>query len=165
MPLPIQRVPRGLGEILSIFGGQTPQRLSDEVGGVLELVQYYGLQQNRVAFVNNAAAAEGANVDLVMSTNAWTVLFAAEGVMIKTATMTAGRISVRLQRNATSDIQLFGDSIEPFGATETGPCSVGGFLPYPLLCPPNTIVRMRPQIIGTDATANVTISAEFGTLG
>lgn len=165
MPLPIQRVPHGLGEILSIFGGQTPQTLSDQVSGVLELVQYYGLQQNRVAFTNNAALAEGGNVDLTLSTTAWTVLFAAEGTAIKTATMTALRLAVKIQRNATSDISLFNEELGPFGATETGACRVGGYLAYPLLCPPNTLVRCQPSIIGTDATANCTISAEFGTLG
>jgi len=165
MPLSIQRVPKGLSDLLSVFGGQTPRQLSEQISGVLELVQFYGLQQRQVATATNAALAEGALVAITVPT--WTVLFGAEVIISKTATMTALRGAVVLQRGGSGSgtITLAAQELGPFGATETGFVSVPAWLPYPLILPPQARILGQPQIIGTDANAVVTISAEIGTLG
>lgn len=161
----IQRVPRGLGEVLSTFGGVTPAKIEDAIRGTLDLLQFYGLTQLQSAFQFNAAAAEGAAVTVTPSASAWTVLYGAYGVIGKTATMTALRGNVVVNRRTQFDGLLFSDELGPFGATETGNCAFGGRLPFPLLLPPGSTVSASAQIIGTDATATVSIFAEFGVLG
>ena len=161
----IQRVPRGLNELLSIVGGQTPAELEQRTQLTLESIQFYGTQQLQSGFANNAAAAEAAAVNLTLHPSAWTVLFGAQGAILKTGTMTALRGEVGIVRRTQFGVMLFAEELGPFGATETGTVSWGGYLPYPLLCPPGTIVNARASVIGTDATANVSVFAEFGVLG
>ena len=160
----IQRVPRGLNELLSIVGGQTPAELEQRTRLTLESIQFYGTQQLQSGFANNAAAAEAAAVNLTLHPSAWTVLFGAQGAILKTGTMTALRGEVGIVRRTQFGVMLFAEELGPFGATETGTVSWGGYLPYPLLCPPGTIVNARASVIGTDATANVSVFAEFGVL-
>ena len=161
----IQRVPRGLLELLSLAGGQTPYLLSGTVAPSLELLQLYGLTQLQSGVASNAVSTETVGADLVLSPTAWTVLFAATGQINKTATMTAlfGTIVVRRTGGASSLVA--GVPLGPFGATETGFVSFGGYLPYPLVCPPGTVVTCVASIIGTDATAVAIALAEFGVLG
>ena len=162
----IQRVPRGLNDLLSIIGGQTPTELETKTRLSLESIQLYGTTQLQFGFANNAALAEGGlGVQLTLSATNWTVLFGAHGTFVKTATATALRGAVTLTRRTAAPIVLFTQELGPFGATETGSALVGGLLPYPLICPPGTIVASLLSILGTDATANVSISAEFGVLG
>ena len=161
----IQRVPRGLNELLSIVGGQTPAELEQRTRLTLEAIQFYGTQQLQSGFANGAALAEGTAITLTLHPTAWTVLFGVTGAIVKTATMTALRGAIGLTRRTQFGITLFAEELGPFGATESGTCSYGGFLPYPLLCPPGTTVDARANVIGTDATANVSVFAEFGVLG
>lgn len=165
MPFRIQRVPRGLGDLLSIFGGVTPTELEDRARLTLESLQMYGTTQLQSIFGNSAAAAEGSLISLPLNADRWTVLFCAWGAIQKTATMTALRASVVLNRRTQYSPLLFTSDLGPFGATETGTVNLGGFLPYPLLCPPGSFVGCVANVIGTDATANVSIFAEYGTLG
>jgi hypothetical protein len=165
MAFRIQRVPRGLNDLLSSFGGATPTELEDRVRGSLELLQLYGTTQLQAASANAPAAAEGASIALTLS-NRWTVLFNAQGQVLKTATMTALRIAVSLNRNVQGgSALLFSDEGGPFGATESGFVRIGGQLPYPLLCPPGTALQTTLDILGTDASANISVVAEFGVLG
>lgn len=162
----IQRVPRGINELLSILGGESPTELEQKARLTLESLQFYGTTQLQFGFANNAALAEGGlGVQLTLHPTLWTVLFGAHGTFVKTATATALRGAVTLTRRTQAPICLFTEELGPFGATETGSALVGGILPYPLLCPPGTIVAGLLSILGTDATANVSISAEFGVLG
>jgi hypothetical protein len=165
MTLPIQRVPQGLSALLSTFGGRTPQQLGEEVRAVLELLQMYGLQQRSQLSFNVAAAAEGSSAAAVTLPAFWCVLFGAEFQVVKTATQTALRASISLLRAGQFSMCVASEELGPFGATETGTARIPWWAPYPILCPPNTVVIGRPDIIGTDANANVTISAEFGILG
>lgn len=165
MPFRIQRVPRGLSDLLSIFGGQTPTELEDRARLTLESLQLYGTTQLQSIFGNAAAAAEGNLISLPLSADRWTVLFSVWGAIQKTATMTALRGSVVLNRRTTYSPLAFTSDLGPFGATETGTVNFGGFLPYPLLCPPGSFVGAVANVIGTDATANVSVFAEYGTLG
>lgn len=165
MPFRIQRVPRGLSDLLSIFGGQSPTELEDRSRLTLESLQFYGTTQLQTAATTNAATAENTSVTVILSATRWTVLFAAHGTVVKTATMTALRADVTLNRGTNFSPLLFSEELGPFGATETGNASFGGWLPYPLVCPPGTQVLCTPRVLGTDATANVSVFAEYGTLG
>lgn len=167
MTLPIQRVPRGLADVLSIFGGQTPMMLGDQIIGVLELLQYYGLQQRQTALANDAALAEGAFVSIIPSARNWTVLYTAVASVAVTATMTALDTVVVLQRGGPTDTTapIAVKTRTNFGATVTGFDHCPVIMPYPMLLPPNTQISASLAILGTDATANVTIRAEFGMLG
>lgn len=160
----IQRVPRGLNELLTIAGGVTPTELEQRVRLTLEGLQFYAATQLQSGFANNAAAAEGAAVPLTLHATAWTVLFAVQGAIAKTATVTALRGALTINRRTQFGPLLFSEELGPFGATETGTVSFGGYLAYPLLCPPGTVVNAIASIIGTDATANVSVFAEFGVI-
>lgn len=160
----IQRVPKGLLELLSLAGGQTPFLLDGIVRGQLDLLQFYGQTQLQTVTANNAAAAEAVQVIAQLGPS-WTVLFSLQATIVKTATMTALRGAVALNRQAGLLMQIRQEELGPFGATETGIVSVCQFFPYPLLCPPNSEVIASCPIIGTDANANVSVRAEFGVLG
>lgn len=165
MPFRIQRVPVGLLNLLSIAGGATPTELEDRVRSTLDLLQFYGVQQRQTFSANDPAAAEGTGVNLVLP-NAWGVLFAASVTIIKTATMTAlrGAVAIRYNGDVNQEEGLASEELGPFGATETGAVSVIPLLPYPRLLPPNTRILGRASIIGTDATCNLTVGANFGVL-
>lgn len=165
MPFRIQRVPRGLSDLLSIFGGQSPTELEDRSRLTLESLQFYGTTQLQSGFGNQAAAAEGTSAQFILDATKWTVLFAAWGAIARTATMTALEAEVNLCRNTLYRPVLFAKEWTTFGATVTGTGPFGGYLPYPLLCPPGSFLSCTPRIIGTDATCNVSVYGEYGTLG
>jgi len=165
VPLLIQRLPRGLSELMSIFGGVTPRDLHDSVQGGVELLQFYGMTQLQTGLAANAALAEGGTLTITPSASSWCVLFAASMTIAKTATMTALRAEIAVNRRTLQSCFLFGESLGPFGATETGNVGFGGFLAYPLLLPPGSTVNATPTVIGTDANANCNVVAEFGVLG
>lgn len=165
MPFQIQRLPTGLGQVLSTFGGHTPRHLEEGVHGSIELLQNYGLTQLQSGFASNAAAAEGTAVNVVLSATSWTVLFGASVLVTKTGTMTALATILGLNRGTQFGQQLAAQEFTAFGATVTGNVVTPWRAPYPLLCPPGTIVNGQASIIGTDATANVNVFAEFGVLG
>jgi len=154
-PSDIQRFPRGLLNVIGNFGGVTPISLSDQVAGVLELVQCYGLSQLTSLRVNDAALAEGVPLFNLLSNTSWTVLFGASLIATKTATQTALRGSLSLSRIGLSGdaIVVAAEELGPFGATETGVGCVSWFPPYPILCPPGSNVFGRLDVLGTDAVA------------
>lgn len=164
MPDPIQRVARGWLEILSSQGGRTPTSASDVVQGFLDLLQMYGLQQLQTLETNDPAAAENVSVVVTPSARTWSVLFQAQCRIVKTATMTACRASIAMQRT-TLITDLRSEELGPFGATETGSALVTFWAPYPILMPPGTQIVARTTILGTDATADTTCRCEFGLLG
>jgi len=171
VPFRIQRVPQGLNNLLSIFGGGTPIELEDRIRGQLDLLQFYGLQQQRVTF-DTGAIAETATVNCIAAAAEraelgakWAVLFGASMGGVKTATMTAFRVSIEMiRRGNTSSITLASGELGPFGATETGAAGVEYFSPQPILLAPPWSVFGRLQILGTDATATCTCVAEIGIL-
>ena len=171
MPFRIQRVPRGLNDLLSIFGGGTPSELEDRVRATVELTQFYGLQQRQQVAVNDPALAQGATITLggggaaiAQFTTKWCILFAASASMVRTGTMTAARLSVILVRGGSTGITLAHDEGSPYAATALGTFAVPFVAPYPLLLPPPWNVGAFLASLGTDATASVTINAEIGVL-
>jgi len=159
-------VPVGLLNVLnSVTSGDNPRILRDEVQGVLELLQFYGLNQRQVLVTINAALTEGTPLSQVLP-NSWCVLFGVEIQIIKTATLTALRGSISLSRAAQgAAIAVKSEDLGPFGATETGTARMAYQCPYPLLMPPLSTVISRADIIGTDANVNATLSVEVGVLG
>lgn len=167
MPFGIQRVARGVMELLSLQGGEGPKSLEDQVKATLDLLQFYGLQQLQTITANNAALAEGGFVSVIPSSRNWTVLFTAVSSVNITATMTALDHVIVLQRNgpAATTSPIAHRARTNFGATVTGFDHLPVIFPYPMLLPPNTQISASPSIIGTDATADVTIRCEIGSLG
>jgi hypothetical protein len=149
---------------LQIFGGLSPIELEDRVRGSIELLQFYGLSQIQTATLTNGAAAEAVPVSVTLSADRWTILYCAQGRIAKTATMTALRGDVVLNRRTLNSPTLFAEELGPFGATDNGVVTFGGMLPYPVICPPGTTVSALATVIGTDATANVAVVAEFGVM-
>ena len=164
MPLPIQRVPRWLGQLLTTFGGETPQRLADDVVGHIDLLQFYGSQQVSNANGTDAALAEGGNITLTVPNTQHWVLFAVQGNIARTATMTALRATIQAG-DANSLGFLCTDESTIFGATVAGSWRFGLWLPYPRVLPPGGIVRLNLDVLGTDATASALLSAYIGVLG
>lgn len=164
MALSIQRVARGLSDVLSIFGGQTPKELEDRVAPGLELIQFYGLSHLRRVVQGNAALAEGGAVDIVSPGNEWWVVWSIHAELVKTATMTACHLRLEIGQGSVAGT-VFAGAMGPFGATETGTVTTGFMLPYPRILPPTSIIRCAMGILGTDATANVAVAAVVGVLG
>lgn len=164
----VQRAPGGLLDVLSIKGVDAlPQELSKEVRGVLELIQFYGLQQRQTLIAQNAAVAEATGVSIQPSVNSWSVLFGISMSISKTATMTALAATLLLNRSNTAPgaQPVAYQSFEPFGATETGVVALAWWAPYPVMLPPGSFVTGSLAILGTDVTANVVVTAEVGLLG
>lgn len=164
MPEKIQRVPAGLNALLSLAGGRTPQELLEQVRGTLDLIQFYGLTQYARLDTTDAAAAEGTVLEQVVPANQIWIVSAIHAVIVKTATMTALRVSLAWGE-AGLPMVVHAESLGPFGATETGTITTGLQLPYPKVLLPGMNVRARLDILGTDATANFTLSAGVGRLG
>lgn len=171
MPFRIQRVPQGLLNLLSIFGGTTPQELEDRVRASIDLTQFYGLQQIRFLQETNAALAEGSAVSVLSAASGtdglakqWCVLFHCTGIFQKTATATALRGAMQIARQSGNYTPVASEELGPFGATETGSTDVCFVPPYPMLLVPPWDIRAALRILGTDATAVVTSQALVGVL-
>lgn len=169
MSFTIQRVPQGLADLISSFGGQTPRELAEEVHGSLELIQAYGLSQR----TNLAAAAAGVPASLttpqasfVLSLTRWTVLFAAHaGIQNVTAATTELGFGIALSRGSSFaqgfDLLETRDFVPVVGSNLFLPWVA----PYPLLCPPGSQIGVLLYSTLGAAAQSVTINAEWGTLG
>ena len=164
MPFRIQRAPRGLSDLLSIFGGLTPQELAEQVHGTLDLLQFYALMQPAVVSAADPVLAENGTVSIVSPANQWWVLFGMHTLITKTATMTALRASLQCGPSNIVSV-VAAQELGPFGATETGNCRFGFVPPFPRVFPPSSTFRVQLEILGTDATANVSVNVQAGVLG
>lgn len=144
--------------------GLLPQNLLTELRPVLDLLQMYGLQQRQFPSSANAALAENGIITITPLSSF--ILFGVQGIVTKTATMTALQFSIAVGRNIAEAIVVYSPGPQnPFGATETGACVLGTSLPYPRVLPQGWSVFFRLDILGTDATANCSVTAEIGLLG
>jgi hypothetical protein len=157
--MPIQRTPRGLSDVLSIFGGQTPKALEESARGIVDLLQFYGLSQ-RTTQQNVTVAAENAPLVITVPPNQWWLLYGASLQIAKTATMTALRGVIQIGSTAYASGEL-----GPFGATETGNVHVPFVPASPMVLPPGTSLVARASIIGTDANATCQFDVDVGILG
>lgn len=169
MPFRIQRVPRALNNLLGIVGGGTPIELEDRVQAVLDMTQIYGAPQRRILQGSNAAQAEAVAInlsaaDLVLLNGAqWYLLF---GMMIRvqaTATMTALQLALWLGIQP-GGYRVANEEFNHFGATVTGAKGLSFYAPYPILLPGTTQPFGTVDILGTDATCDVTLSCDVALL-
>lgn len=167
MAFRIQRVPRGLADLLTIFGGVNPTELEERMRACVDATQFFGLQQLQRLSASDAALAEAGNVSIQLQT--WAVLYGANVRATQTATVTALRLNILLNRtanaSAATSIPVASGGPLAYGATFTGDFDVPWRAPYPLICPPGTLIQANLPLLGTDATAQVNILAEVGVLG
>ena len=164
MPLPISRVPRGLSDLLTIFGGQSPQVLSEAVMGVIDVREFYGLVNFTTLATSNAALAEGSAVSLTVPVGQIWLLYSLHATIVKTATQTALRADLQIGQGGNFGV-VAAEELGPFGATETGDARFAYVPGTPRILLPNFQVRCQLEILGTDATANVSVVAAVGVLG
>jgi len=162
---PVQRYPNGLLEMLGLKGLSPPRALADEIVGHLDLLQFYGQSQLQNLSASNAALAENGIITVTPQESAWTLLFGVACVIVKTGTMTACEGAWSKGPIASAQWLASTGSLFPFGATETGAVRRGFRFPYPLILPPATPINFVLSILGTDATANCSVQAEFGVFG
>jgi hypothetical protein len=168
MPLKIQRIARGLGELLSTFGGQTPSELEDRTRGTLELTQFYGGQQRQVVAAGAAGVAASLTTPqaaVVLSLTAWTVLFAAHATIVPVAaatTQVGWGISVA-RANAGGAVLYAAENVQ---APAVGSNLALSFVaPYPMILPPGSSVgNLMFSTLGS-ATQTVGLVVDFGVLG
>lgn len=153
--------------MLATFGGQTPTELEDRTRGVIDLLQFYGLQQRQTLSASNGALAENAGITMTPSPTNWIVLFGATMTITKTGTMTAAQLALagRYAGDINQEFAFASQAMAPYGATETGAASLAWRAPFPLVLPPNTTILGRLQILGTDATAACVVGCDFGLFG
>lgn len=159
----IQRVPAGLQNVLNLFGPGTPPRLAQELLGVVDLLQFYGLNQRQV-LSNVGTPAIGGTVTLNLNPNNWALLYAARCETDRTATQTSLGNHLAIQRGTSGLYQVYAAVID------AAPGKVGELEsilvpPYPLLLPPGSSVRCGVTALAGDATVNCTVTAEVGFFG
>lgn len=164
MTLKVQRVPRGLSDLLTIFGGEHPSGLVPELRGVIDVIQFYGLNNLTTLATSNAALAEGGNVQLTVPDRQFWLLYALHATIVKTATMTALRADLQIGQGSNFGVYA-AEELGPFGATETGDVRFSYVPATPRVLLPQMALRASLEILGTDATANVSVVAHVGILG
>jgi len=163
VPLAIQRVPRALSDLLSIFGGQTPQQLGDQVLGTVELLQFYGLNQQQFLNATDGALAIGGTVSLTVPANQYWVLLGAHAVITVPVGGTAARLNVNLG-NGSSFVALANEQITA-GVVAGQDFRVPCVMPYPRILLPNYSIRAQLEHLAGAAAASVGITAQIGVLG
>lgn len=162
----VQRVPLSILSLLGMKGfDNLPDGFSKTVVPTIDMFQAFGVTALQWRSANNAAAAAGTGISVTLSATDWCVLFSATGTVGLTATMTSGwgQVNVRRQGASGAALTTFAGDFSGTSAI-AGNQTLGGILPYPLLCPPGTTVAFTPEALGTDPTANITVVAEFGLL-
>lgn len=167
MPFRIQRVPRGLNQLLKIFGGETPIELEDRVRGTIDLGKYY---ESDIMFGTNAAPVVGAlggvgQTAVLTHTTILECKAIAATVTIGAAAATNVSIAVGVNWPFGSATHLGGIFI-PNGA-------IGQVLRFGVLLPKPLIMTAGSQVIawasgtaaGADHSVLVTELVNFPTFG
>jgi hypothetical protein len=168
MPLKIQRIARGLGELLSTFGGQTPAELEDRTRGTVDLTQFYGGQQRQVLSAGAGGVAQSLSApqaNVVLSTNGWSVLFTAQALIngVTAATTQVGWGVFLTRANAGGSTLI---AVENVQAPVVGSnLEVSFVAPYPMILPPGSSVGVLMFSSIGAATQTVGITVDFGLLG
>lgn len=164
MSLKVSRVPRGLGDLLTSFGGLSPQSLLEELRGVIDVREFYGLNNFTTLSTTNAALTEGNAVAQTVPVGQIWLLYSAHAAIVKTATMTALRANIQVGQGSNFGV-VAAEELGPFGATETGDVRFPYVPATPRILLPNFQVRCQLEILGTDANASVGIVVAVGVLG
>jgi hypothetical protein len=140
MPDRIQRVPRGLNELLTLSGGKTPIELEERVQASLDLLQFYGLTQRRVVTAVNAAIGSAVSLPVALP-GSWNLLYIASMTCVGNAAMTSLVIHVTL-----NGIKIA--SFEPPYLTAALGHSANFVAPYPLLLEPGAVLAGIAEFTG-----------------
>jgi hypothetical protein len=165
----IQRVAVGLANILSLQGGRTPELLGDGVASVLDLLQFYGLQQLTRLSASDAALAPAGNISIQTPANSWCVLFGANARIVQVAAATGIRLNILLNRtanaSAATSLPIASGGPLGYGAAFAGDFDLPWRAPFPLLLPPLSLIQGNLPLLTGVANASVNILAEVGILG
>ncbi len=154
----IQRTPRGLSNLLGLFGADTPELMANEIRAIVDATQFYGIQQQQGQNAANAAAASGTPVVLTAPATQYWVVFNLAAVVLEQAAMTYCDLTLSMNGQTT---QRAGRDA---GFTAGRELWATLFLPYPFLLLPGQSLAAVAKFAGV-ANANVTLSANVGVLG
>lgn len=166
MAVLIQRIARGLTEVLGAFGAENPRELADEVRGTMALEPFYARQQLQTLSVENLALAQSGEVFWNPTFNAY--LIAASMRIVSTAAMTAyaGSIAWRPGVNTGIWVDLAHNNWNTGGLGAGRSLCVCEFVPAsPFYIMPGQVIRARLDVLGVDPTAAVNLQLMFGALG
>lgn len=167
---PIQRFPGGLLELLaSKTLGENPRELGAVVNPSIDVLQCYGL--SNVEHVSVAGTiAENAGVSITVPPTEWWLLYAMDGRAGISATQTGVQIGIGMSKALTvgAITRLAGGHFanSDFGAGTGGSdVSLAFFAPgIPWLLPPETTLWLILEVLGTDATCDVDLTARVARL-
>lgn len=165
----IQRVARGLTEMLGAYGPDGPRTFEDGVRGVVSLESFYARQQQTTTSIQGTVAESG---EVVFPTSAgvvnWTYITAVSLRIQSTATMTAyaGSIAMRMPTNFGPWVDLAHGNWNDGGLGVNRSFVVCEYVPsLPFLLSPGQILRGRLDALGADPTAQINLQVLFGALG
>jgi hypothetical protein len=162
MTFKIQRVARGLGNLLNTFGGQTPAELEDKVRSCIDTLQFYGLQQYQRRTDTNGTLAEAGLLTITVPANEHWILFDVGATIAMPAAITELQYSIHIGA-AGQTVPIFQ---ERYTVSAANAFFAGGLmLPYPrVLLPTWTVILGLNSLVGA-ANANVSLFASVGILG
>ena len=169
MPFRIQRTPRGLPNLLGLFGGNTPIELEDRIRGTLDLTQAYGAPVRTLLQGASGALTEGTAIGLgppfsdQLAACQFYLLYGMSLSITQTATLTALSMSLWLAIQP-SGYAVASQEFTQFGATVTGAKKLSWYAPYPILLPSRFNPFGTVDIIGTDANVAAGFSIDVALL-
>lgn len=151
---PIQRVARGLQNLLNLFGLSNPQDLSNTVQGTLDLLRHYSpvecIQQVTAAGITGAVG--DSDLVVVPATETW-VLF---GMGFQHFVGAAGQISYSGFVRTFTPSNSFPIYRVDFIAALNDRVDYGTLLPYPLILPPGSTLTTMIERPVTAGIASIT---------
>lgn len=155
----VQRYPFGLLDVLGIKGGKTPQSLSDAYVPVLQSGRFLARQNVTTTQTNNAAAAQGAGLDVTVPSGEVWFLTEAQVVCVEQVAMTVVELGLQLRYGGSAFFIASRRTVAPF--------IVGGLIVLPFFfADPVALlsgdgVSASLNTLGGVANANVTVSARY----
>lgn len=134
MPFKIQRQPLGLGNLLSIFGGQSPTELEDRARVIVDGTDFYGASQVVATSENQAAGASAGTFAGASSANARRYLGLSGAFIVGAAAGTYLTVSVGITFPNGTVVQWGNTNIPTPIATAT--YRVVANFPGPIVLPP-----------------------------
>jgi hypothetical protein len=164
-PWSIQRVAQGLLTVLNIRGGRTPDELEGKVRGILNLLQFYGLQQQQVLTAGSAAVAASANVPQATITLAnWAMLYCAQAAELPQAGRTQSGLGVSIARPGQRACIYAPINLAPYAAGTITILSTAFHPSEPMILPPGTVIGVL-GFSGPGGNGIYSITADLGNLG
>lgn len=163
----IQRFPAGLQEWLGTKSfGVNPDELGKQISLGLDISQLYGLAEIRDV-VAAAATAVGGGVPITVPQTQWWLLYAASASVELDPAATGTGVSLRITHNLNTPepVGLAFGSAGQIGAPGAVDVPLANWAPsYPMLLPPGTTLLAVMDILGTIASADLTLRARVGIL-